>query len=146
MTDNNQNRKLFTNSSFCLEELLKFQSFNTFIFKYLYPLKAKFIYRAVLVLKCEQGFVGYKSASSSKMECNKASYETIKVERGGQGQVFFKSRSFKYRHRWSLPLRYFLPDQRRERNGLCGFSQSKLKGPLKNELKMFTIQGETRID
>jgi hypothetical protein len=42
------------------------------------------------VLKCEQGFVGYKSASSSKLECNKATYETIQVERGEKGIVFFK--------------------------------------------------------
>lgn len=45
-----------------------------------------------MVLKCEQGFVGYKSSSSTKMECNKACYETIKVERGGEGQVFLKSK------------------------------------------------------
>jgi hypothetical protein len=42
------------------------------------------------VLKCEQGFVGYKSASSSKLECNKATYETIQVERSEKGIVFFK--------------------------------------------------------
>ena len=41
------------------------------------------------MLKGEQGFVGYR-ANSLKMECNKANYETIKVERGEQGQVFFR--------------------------------------------------------
>ena len=46
--------------------------------------------RPILVLKCEQGFVGYKSASSPKLECNKATYETIQVERGEKGIVHFK--------------------------------------------------------
>ena len=48
------------------------------------------INRPVLVLKCEQGFVGYKSSSSTKLECNKASYETIQVERSENGTVHFK--------------------------------------------------------
>lgn len=60
-------------------------------FSNFYEYKIFFTDRAVLVLKCEQGFVGFKSSTSSKMECNKASYETIKAERGDQGQVFFKS-------------------------------------------------------
>lgn len=51
----------------------------------------------MLVLKCEQGFVGYKMSSSLKMECNKANYETIRVERGEQGQVYFRGTD-------SLPL------------------------------------------
>merc|ERR1719361_1333714 len=38
------------------------------------------INRPVLVLKCDQGFVGYKSSNSSRLECNKASYETILVD------------------------------------------------------------------
>ena len=42
------------------------------------------------MLKCEQGFVGYKSAGSNKLECNKATYETIQVERSEKGVVFFK--------------------------------------------------------
>lgn len=46
--------------------------------------------RPILVLKCEQGFVGYKSNSSTKLECNKATYETIQVERGEKGLVYFK--------------------------------------------------------
>lgn len=46
--------------------------------------------RPILVLKCDQGFVGYKSASSPKLECNKATYETILVERGDKGLVYFK--------------------------------------------------------
>ena len=45
--------------------------------------------RPILVLKSEQGFVGYK-AGSAKLECNKATYETIHVERGDRGGVFFK--------------------------------------------------------
>ncbi|XP_023712701.1 protein singed [Cryptotermes secundus] len=56
------------------------------------------INRPILVLKCEQGFVGYKSASSSKLECNKATYETIQVERGEKGIVFFKGQNGKYWH------------------------------------------------
>lgn len=43
-----------------------------------------------MVLKCDQGFVGYKSSSSLRLECNKASYETIQVERSDRGIVFFK--------------------------------------------------------
>lgn len=46
--------------------------------------------RPILVLKCEQGFVGYRSAGSPKLECNKATYETIRVERGERGMVYFK--------------------------------------------------------
>lgn len=46
--------------------------------------------RPVLVLRCEQGFVGPKSAVSPKLECNKASYETIRVERCERGIVRFK--------------------------------------------------------
>ena len=47
------------------------------------------INRPILVLKCDQGFVGYK-AGSVKLECNKASYETIQVERVENGLVHFK--------------------------------------------------------
>ena len=46
--------------------------------------------RPVLVLKCDQGFVGYKSSGSTRLECNKATYETIIVERGDKGMVHFK--------------------------------------------------------
>lgn len=48
------------------------------------------INRPILVLKCEQGFVGYKSAGNTKLECNKATYETIQVERAEKGVVYFK--------------------------------------------------------
>uniref|UniRef100_A0A2P2HYA1 Protein singed-like n=2 Tax=Hirondellea gigas TaxID=1518452 RepID=A0A2P2HYA1_9CRUS len=48
------------------------------------------INRQVLVLKSEQGFVGFR-ANSAKLECNKAAYDTIIVEKGERGQVFFKS-------------------------------------------------------
>jgi hypothetical protein len=54
--------------------------------------------RPILVLKSEQGFVGYKSASSPKLECNKATYETIQVERGEKGIVYFKGQNNKYWH------------------------------------------------
>ncbi|KAL0278316.1 UNVERIFIED_CONTAM: hypothetical protein PYX00_000169 [Menopon gallinae] len=56
------------------------------------------INRPILVLKCEQGFVGYKSSSSTKLECNKAMYETIQVERGEKGIVYFKGQNGKYWH------------------------------------------------
>jgi len=49
--------------------------------------------RPVLVLKCDQGFVGYKGAGSARLECNKASYETIQVERADAGAVHFKGKS-----------------------------------------------------
>ena len=48
--------------------------------------------RPVLVLKCDQGFVGYKAAGATKLECNKATYETIQVERADKGQVYFKGK------------------------------------------------------
>ena len=48
--------------------------------------------RPMLVLKSEQGFVGYKNGSSCKLECNKANYEAIQVERGPLGLVYFKGK------------------------------------------------------
>ncbi|XP_015512233.1 protein singed [Neodiprion pinetum] len=54
--------------------------------------------RPVLVLRCEQGFVGLKSNASPKLECNKASYETIRVERCDRGIVRFKGQNGKYWH------------------------------------------------
>jgi len=54
--------------------------------------------RPILVLKCDQGFVGYKGAGSVKLECNKASYETIQVERVENGLVHFKGQNGKYWH------------------------------------------------
>lgn len=48
------------------------------------------INRPILVLKCEQGFVGLRSQSTTKLECNKATYETILVERSNKGVVYFK--------------------------------------------------------
>ena len=46
----------------------------------------------MLVLKSDQGFVGYKSGSGSKLECNKANYESFQVERGPLGLVYFKGK------------------------------------------------------
>lgn len=55
------------------------------------------INRPILVLKSDQGFVGYKSGSSNnKLECNKANYEAIQVERGPNGLVYFKGQSGSY--------------------------------------------------
>ncbi len=42
-------------------------------------------------MKCDQGFVGYRTGTI-KLECNKATYETIQVERGDLGIVFFKGK------------------------------------------------------
>jgi len=53
------------------------------------------INRPILVLKGEQGFVGYKSGTV-RLECNKATYETIQVERGEMGLVHFKGQNGKY--------------------------------------------------
>lgn len=44
------------------------------------------------MLKSEQGFVGYKAGSNVRLECNRATYETIQVERGDKGVVYFKGR------------------------------------------------------
>merc|ERR1711992_299537 len=56
------------------------------------------INRPILVLKCDQGFVGYKSATSTRLECNKATYETIVVERTDKGMVHLKGQNGKYLH------------------------------------------------
>ena len=50
------------------------------------------MFRPKLVLKCEQGYVGYKSTSCPRLECNKTSYETIGVERDQKGLVHFKGK------------------------------------------------------
>merc|ERR1711971_162365 len=50
----------------------------------------------ILVLKCEQGFVGYKTPGSTRLECNKAAYATIQVERAENGQVHLKGQNDKY--------------------------------------------------
>uniref|UniRef100_A0A1A9Z8M5 Fascin n=1 Tax=Glossina pallidipes TaxID=7398 RepID=A0A1A9Z8M5_GLOPL len=54
------------------------------------------INRPILVLKCEQGFVGYRQPGNTKLECNKATYETILVERAQKGLVYLKGHSGKY--------------------------------------------------
>lgn len=53
------------------------------------------INRPILVLKCEQGFVGFKTGANNslRLECNKANYETIQVERADRGVVYFKGKS-----------------------------------------------------
>ncbi|XP_065203609.1 protein singed [Planococcus citri] len=56
------------------------------------------INRPILVLKSDQGFVGYKAGANFQLECNKASYETIQVERSDRGVVFFKGQNGKYWH------------------------------------------------
>ncbi|XP_075232061.1 fascin domain-containing protein singed isoform X1 [Lycorma delicatula] len=56
------------------------------------------INRPILVLKCDQGFVGYKAGSTIRLECNRAAYATIQVERGERGVVYFKGQNGKYWH------------------------------------------------
>uniref|UniRef100_A0A8D9BIL9 Protein singed n=1 Tax=Cacopsylla melanoneura TaxID=428564 RepID=A0A8D9BIL9_9HEMI len=58
------------------------------------------INRPILVLKCEQGFVGFKTGANNslRLECNKANYETIQVERADRGVVYFKGHNGKYWH------------------------------------------------
>ena len=60
--------------------------------------------RPVLVLKCDQGFVGYKAAGATKLECNKATYETIQVERADKGQVYFKGEWLTYTYLYYIYL------------------------------------------
>ena len=50
------------------------------------------------MLKCEQGFVGFKTNGYPRLECNKATYETIQVEKGtdDKGVVYFKGQNGKY--------------------------------------------------
>ncbi|CAG0920866.1 unnamed protein product, partial [Notodromas monacha] len=60
---------------------------------------AKFFFqlanRPVLVLKCDQGFVGTRSGST-QLECNKASYDTILVEKGPNGVVHLQGKNGKF--------------------------------------------------
>ena len=55
--------------------------------------------RPIMILKCEQGFVGYRMATSVKLDCNKASYATFQVERAEGGLVHFKGNF----HQWVVP-------------------------------------------
>jgi len=52
--------------------------------------------RPIMILKCEQGYVGYRMATSLKLDCNKASYATFQVERAEGGLVHFKGQNGKY--------------------------------------------------
>ena len=48
--------------------------------------------RPIMILKCEQGYVGFRMASSVKLDCNKAAYATFQVERAEAGLVHFKGK------------------------------------------------------
>ncbi len=69
--------------------------------------------RPVLVLKCEQGFVGAANksgaAGANRLECNRANYETIRVEREDRGAVHFKGETQVF-GRWRIlnNEKYFL--------------------------------------
>lgn len=50
------------------------------------------INRPILVLKCDYGFVGFKSSNNPRIECNKASHDAIYLEHsnGKSGEYFLK--------------------------------------------------------
>jgi hypothetical protein len=46
--------------------------------------------RPLLVLKCEFGFVGFKTATNPRIECNKATYDMFHLEHtGGESSVYY---------------------------------------------------------
>ncbi|CAH1794662.1 unnamed protein product [Owenia fusiformis] len=55
--------------------------------------------RPILVLRCDYGFVGFKSASSNKLECNKSVYDLMQVEHGENGTYYIKASNGRY---WSI--------------------------------------------
>lgn len=57
--------------------------------------------RPLLVLKCEFGFVGFKSSNNPRYECNKSSYDVIYVQHtnGQSGEYFLIGHNGKY---WSV--------------------------------------------
>lgn len=56
------------------------------------------INRPILILKCDFGFIGFKSASNARIECNKASHDVIYLEHnsGRSGAYHLKGRNGKY--------------------------------------------------
>ena len=48
--------------------------------------------RPLLILKCDYGFVGLKSAANPRLECNKATYEIIVMEHTPRPEYYFKGR------------------------------------------------------
>ena len=50
--------------------------------------------RPILVLKCDYGFVGFKSTSNPRIECNKATYDVIYLEHtdGQNASYYLKGR------------------------------------------------------
>ena len=46
-----------------------------------------------LVLKCEHGFVGLKSASSPRFECNRATYDTLRLHHQMGKEEFYHLQS-----------------------------------------------------
>lgn len=57
------------------------------------------INRPLLVLRCEFGFVGMRSASNPRYECNKTSYDVILVEYSQSAAYYLKGHNGKY---WSI--------------------------------------------
>lgn len=57
------------------------------------------INRPLLVLRCEYGFVGFRTSTNSRYECNKASYDVIYVEQSNSPAYYLKGHNGKY---WSV--------------------------------------------
>lgn len=59
------------------------------------------INRPLLMLKCDYGFIGFKSANNPRIECNKASADVIYLEHtnGKSAEYFFKGHNGKY---WAI--------------------------------------------
>ncbi|XP_022243489.1 protein singed-like [Limulus polyphemus] len=69
-----KNGQLFVNS----DRVEKMENFYLFL-----------VNRSRIVIRCDQGFVGYKSATSQKLECNKSEYETIVIEKGKEPGIYY---------------------------------------------------------
>lgn len=96
------------------------------------------INRPILVLKCEFGFVGWRTSTNPRYECNKTTYSVILVEhaKGKSAAYYFKGHNGKY---WSVdatgnlnadqsaPQPFFIE--------LRGHSKMAIKAPNGNYIK-----------
>ena len=46
--------------------------------------------RPILVLRGQYGFVAFKTSGSTRVECNKATYDIVKMEYDNDGRYFLK--------------------------------------------------------
>jgi len=88
------------------------------------------INRAQLVLRCEYGFVGFRSDAHPRIECNKTTYDVISVEHSGgenaEYMYFLKGvicRSIK-----TMVNVYFLAEAKRRGWPLAGAAHSTSQG------------------